>query len=186
MFVVVGTMMALVGMAGRAQDAVVPWLVVKDANGQSLPVIGFGGSASTMYVRVVDPVNDIPVPLAIVRKDGGTANDLKGLYTETYFAQTDCAGTAYHKTFGEASDEVGHPGVTGWAHTVAPCNGSPGNQCLWASSIAVTADATPDPLDSRWTNGACTNDDYSPTSSLRQATSVLDITIAHPPPYSIP
>jgi hypothetical protein len=169
--------LALGSAPARAQSAVVPAMVIEDGNGNPLgPVVGFtmGGQDPFALVRLIDPVNNVPVVVTVFDSDDLVAGD-----NRTYFSAADCTGTAYHA----AGSEQGLPAVSGYNHSIARQDtGPPGNQKLFASSVADAGSSTS--YASQYVNNSCSNS--GGTSILRTATAVLDIDAAHPTPYSFP
>ena len=125
--------------------------------------------AMTPIVRMIDPMNNIPVFVNIV-----TAIDLNISNSQTYFLTSNCTGTAYHKI----KVEFGVPAITGFRHSIAR-RWVLGNQELFAT--AVDGGVHVNFYNSVYRNMNCFEE--SGNSSLTQALSVLDIDAAHPPPY---
>lgn len=154
-----------------ANSAVIPPVVILDMNGEPVgPVVGFVKSQKP-FVRIVDPVNDVPVFPEVLNESHMRVTDER-----TFFSLAGCTGTAYHEV---PFAEEGLEALSGFMYSIADMGAG---QLLFASPTSDAGSMIG--IQSQYLNDMCSN--TMDTKTLRAATVVLDLDATHPPPYSLP
>lgn len=159
-----------------AQTAVLPALVLEDDDGEVIgPIVGFtfGDEDSFPILRLTDPINVVHVLVTVLDSSHLTTRN-----PGTFFSGSSCSGTPYH----EARIEQGLSEISGHDYSVGRTGApSTGSQLLYVSSTSDSGSLTS--YGSKYKNTGCNL--VGGTTTLREATSVLDIDDAHPPPYAL-
>lgn len=171
---IIAALLSCLSTAAEAQQAVFPFAVARDADGDVIgPIVGFNNFLHRPIVRIVDPDNGNALFLELNNEER-----LVGQVFETYYSAPGCTGTVYHDPAGTLEDTL-MPESTGFTYGTGQFNGT---RWLFRSTAGEAGTITT--YQSRGTTFACFASD-SGSKVLRLAVPVMDLLAEYPPDYTV-